>query len=93
MAEPPEPIASTDEPVAARDGRLLILAHGGSWDRRFQVSSLAASAASAGRAVDIALFFAALRSWVSGHWDALDPEPPLNAGRLQSLGMPPLDTA
>jgi peroxiredoxin family protein len=90
VAEPPEPVASTDRSVATRDGRLLILAHGGSWDRRFQISSLAASAASAGRAVDVALFFAALRSWVSGSWDALDPEPPLSAGRLQSLGMPPL---
>jgi peroxiredoxin family protein len=90
VAEPPEPIASTDQSVAARDGRLLILAHGGTWDRRFQISSLAASAASAGRAVDVALFFAALRSWVTGHWDALDPEPPLSVGRLQSLGMPPL---
>lgn len=90
MAEPPEPIASTDRSAAANDGRLLILAHGGTWDRRFQISSLAASAASAGRAVDVALFFAALRSWVGGHWDALDPEPPLSAGRLQTLGMPPL---
>jgi peroxiredoxin family protein len=90
VAEPPEPIAPNEKAVAARDGRLLILAHGGTWDRRFQISSLAASAASAGRAVDVALFFAALRSWVTGHWDALDPEPPLDAGRLLQLGMPPL---
>lgn len=76
----------------AGDGNLLILAHGGSWDRRFQISSLAASVAAAGRAVDIALFFAALRSWVSGEWDALDPEPPLEQGRLHALGMPPLST-
>jgi hypothetical protein len=27
---------------------LLILAHGGSWDMRFQITSLAASAAAAG---------------------------------------------
>ena len=78
MAERPDPAS------------LLILAHGGSWDRRFQISSLAASAASGGRAVDIALFFAALRSWVTGEWDVLDPEPPLDRARLQSLAMPPL---
>jgi peroxiredoxin family protein len=71
-------------------GNLLILAHGGSWDRRFQISSLAASEAAAGHAVDVALFFAALRSWVAGEWDALDPEPPLDAARLHALGMPPL---
>lgn len=74
----------------AGDGNLLILAHGGSWDRRFQISSLAASEAAAGRPVDIALFFAALRSWVAGAWDELDPEPPLDAARLHALGMPPL---
>jgi peroxiredoxin family protein len=76
----------------AGDGNLLILAHGGSWDRRFQLSSLAASEAATGRAVDVALFFAALRSWVGGSWDALDPEPPLDAARLQALGMPPLSS-
>jgi peroxiredoxin family protein len=69
---------------------LLILAHGGSWDRRFQVSSLAASEAAAGHTVDVALFFGALRAWVGGDWDALDPEPPLDARRLHALGMPPL---
>ena len=74
----------------APDGNLLILAHGGSWDRRFQISSLAASVAAAGHTVDVALFFAALRSWVAGDWDALDPEPPLDRARLGALGMPPL---
>jgi hypothetical protein len=44
----------------------------------------------AGHAVDVALFFSALRSWATGGWDALDPEPPLDAGRLHALGMPPL---
>jgi peroxiredoxin family protein len=74
----------------AGDGSLLILAHGGSWDRRFQISSLAASEVAAGRSVDIALFFGALRSWVRGEWDALDPEPPLERSRLVELGLPPL---
>jgi peroxiredoxin family protein len=69
---------------------LLILAHGGSWQMRFQISSLAASAAAAGERVDVALFFAALAAWVEGGWDALDPEPPLRAERLAALGMPPL---
>jgi len=69
---------------------LLILAHGGSWDMRFQISSLAASAAAAGERVDVALFFGALDAWARGRWDELDPQPPLSAERLESLAMPPL---
>ncbi len=69
---------------------LMILAHGGTWEMRFQVSSLAASAAAAGEQVAIALYFAALDSWVGGRWDALDPAPPVSAQRLQALAMPPL---
>jgi len=48
---------------------LLILAHGGSWDMRFQISALAASTAAAGERVDVALFFGALDAWVRGRWD------------------------
>jgi peroxiredoxin family protein len=69
---------------------LLILAHGGSWDMRFQISSLAASAAAAGERVDVALFFGALGAWVEGRWDDYDPAPPLTAERLESLALPPL---
>lgn len=69
---------------------LLILAHGGSWDRRFQVSSLAASAVAGGKTVDLALFFAALDAWVKGRWDALDPAPPLTAERLEAIDAPSL---
>ena len=69
---------------------LLILAHGGSWEMRFQVSSLAASVAAAGERVDVALFFAALDSWVTGRWDDLDPQPPLTPERLESFDLPPL---
>ena len=69
---------------------LLILAHGGSWEMRFQISSLAASAAAAGERVDVALFFAALDGWVRGRWNDLDPQPPLSAERLESFGLPPL---
>jgi peroxiredoxin family protein len=69
---------------------LLILAHGGSWDMRFQISSLAASAAAAGERVDVALFFGALDAWARGRWDELDPRPPLTAARLEVLAMPPL---
>jgi peroxiredoxin family protein len=71
---------------------LFILAHGGSWEMRFQTSSLAASAAAAGEQVEVALFFAALDAWVGGRWDALDPAPPLSAARLESLDMPPLSS-
>jgi peroxiredoxin family protein len=69
---------------------LLILAHGGTWDMRFQISSLAASVAAVGERVDIALFFGALDAWARGRWDELDPQPPVSAERLESLGMPPL---
>jgi len=69
---------------------LLILAHGGTWDMRFQISSLAASVAAAGERVDVALFFGALAAWVEGRWDDLDPQPPLSAERLEALDMPPL---
>jgi peroxiredoxin family protein len=69
---------------------LLILAHGGSWEMRFQISSLAASVAAAGDPVDVALFFDALRAWAGGRWDDLDPQPPLTADRLEALNMPPL---
>ena len=69
---------------------LLILAHGGSWDMRFQISSLAASAAAGGDRVDLALFFGALEAWANGRWDELDPQPPVTAERLERLDMPPL---
>jgi peroxiredoxin family protein len=69
---------------------LLILAHGGTWEMRFQISSLAASAAAAGERVDVALFFAALDAWARGRWDDLDPAPPLTAERLEAFAMPPL---
>jgi peroxiredoxin family protein len=59
---------------------------------RFQVSSLAASAAAAGESVEIALFFGALAAWVDGRWDDLDPAPPLDAGRLETLALPPLSS-
>ncbi len=69
---------------------LLILAHGGTWEMRFQISSLAASAAAGGDRVDVALFFAALDAWVRGCWDEIDPAPPLSAGRIESLSLPSL---
>jgi peroxiredoxin family protein len=69
---------------------LLILAHAGTWEMRYQISALAASAAAAGERVDVCLFFAALDSWGRGRWDELDPGPPLSAERLESLGLPPL---
>lgn len=57
---------------------------------RFQISSLAASAAAAGAQVDVALFFNALDRWARGEWDELDPEPPLTAEGLEPFDLPPL---
>lgn len=71
---------------------LLILAHADRWDGRFQISSLAASAASVGETVEIALFFGALDAWARGEWDRLDPAPPLTLERLEMANMPPLSS-
>lgn len=69
---------------------LLILAEGGSWERRFQVSSLAALSAASGRSVSLALFFGALDAWVTGEWQRPDPSPPLTRERIEAVGAPPL---
>jgi peroxiredoxin family protein len=71
---------------------LMILAHGSGWEMRYQVSSLAASAAAAGEEVEIALFFGALDRWVGGRWDDLDPAAPILPARLEALGLPPLSS-
>jgi predicted peroxiredoxin len=71
---------------------LLILAQGGTWQDRFQISSLAASAAAVGEQVEVALFFAALDAWAHDGWDRLDPQPPLTAERIDALHMPPLSS-
>jgi predicted peroxiredoxin len=71
---------------------LFILAHGGTWDLRFQISSLAASTAAAGETVEIALFFGALDAWTRGRWDDLDPAPPVTTERLEALDLPPLSS-
>jgi predicted peroxiredoxin len=71
---------------------LLILAHGGSWDRRFQATSLAASVAAAGGRAEVALFFAALDAWARDRWDELDPDPPLAAAAIQAAAFPPLSS-
>jgi predicted peroxiredoxin len=69
---------------------LLLLAHATTWDRRFQVSSLAASAAASGVRVNLALFFGALDAWVRGTWDTLDPAPPVDPSKLEALDPPRL---
>jgi predicted peroxiredoxin len=69
---------------------LLILAHGAGWEQRFQATSLAASAAAAGREVVLALFFGALERWVAGGWDHFDVAPPLSAEALSAAGAPAL---
>ena len=69
---------------------LLVLAHGGGWESRFQVTSLAASAAAAGQRVDVAFFFAALDAWVGERWDAPEPAATVSPERLAGLDLPPL---
>lgn len=72
--------------------RLLLLAHGATWDLRYQISALAASATALGDEVELALFFGALDAWVRGDWDRLDPAPPLTAAGIEAIAFPPLST-
>ena len=69
---------------------LLILAHGGTWEQRYQASALAASAVAAGQPVHLALFFAALAAWVEGRWDDPEPAEVVTAERLAAVDHPPL---
>lgn len=71
---------------------LVILARGGGWERRYEASALAASAAARGDRVDLVLLFGALDAWVRGDWDTLDPSPALDRERLASLDFPPLSS-
>ena len=87
-ARPPrEPAVPSDAPAP-----LLVLAQDDSWHSRFQVTSLAASAAAAGQPVAVAFFFAALAAWAGGRWDDAEPEPPVPVERLEALGLPPLSS-
>lgn len=71
---------------------LVILARGGGWERRYEASALAASAAARGDRVDLILLFGALDAWARGGWDALDPSPALDRERLASLDFPALSS-
>lgn len=72
--------------------RLLILLQGDSWDRRYQASALAASAAAAGDEVELVLLSGALAAWVKDEWNRLDPDPPLTAARIEEVAFAPLDS-
>ncbi len=71
---------------------LLILAHDAGYERRFNLSSLAASYVAGEKTVDLVLFFAALAAWVRGEWDDTEPAAVLPPGRAEELGFPPLST-
>jgi peroxiredoxin family protein len=78
--------------VSAEAPALLVLAHDDAWRSRFQVSSLAASAAATGQPVGVAFFFAALAAWVGGRWDLPEPGLPVPRDRLEALDLPPLSS-
>jgi predicted peroxiredoxin len=71
---------------------LLVLTHDGSWEGRFQVSSLAASTAATGEAVAIGLFFDALAAWVEERWDVEDPKSPRLRASRALAAYPPLSS-
>ena len=53
---------------------LLLLVHDGSWDRLYQATSAAATAASTGWRVDLVFYFGALRKLLDGRLDDFDFE-------------------
>lgn len=57
------------------EGRLLLLAHGGGYDRLHQLASCAAAATTQGQAVDIVFFFGALAALVEERFDEVRLEP------------------
>lgn len=71
---------------------LLILANGSSWESRYQITALAASAAIAGDRVKVALLNSSLGIWVRGEWDRVDPAPPIEVSRIEELGFPSLSS-
>lgn len=52
---------------------VVIFLHSGSWAARYQATTLALTAAAFGDPVHVALFFEALRAWVSGRFDEGTP--------------------
>jgi peroxiredoxin family protein len=80
------------------EGRLLLLAHGGGFDRLHQLSSCAAAATTQGTSVDIVFFFGALAALVEDRFDEvhLEPRDPeaeaaLSARVLEHQMRPPSD--
>lgn len=63
---------------------LLVLAHGGAWEDRYQAVTVAVTAASLGEPVVVALFFDPLRRFVEGRFDEGVP-PTAAAARVGSL--------
>lgn len=63
---------------------LVVFLHGGSWEARYQATTLAVTAAALGDPVTLALFFEPLRLWVAGRFDEGAP-PEAVAARVASL--------
>lgn len=76
--------------MAQAPSALLVLTHDGSWEGRFQVSSLAASTAATGADVVIGLFFDALACWVDDRWDEPSPKSARLEASQQLELLPPL---
>ncbi len=54
-------------------GTVLFLVHRGSWEDRYQATTLAVTAAALGERVIVALFFEPLRLWAQGRFDEGTP--------------------
>jgi peroxiredoxin family protein len=63
---------------------LVVFLHGGSWEARYQATTLAVTAAALGDSVTLALFFDPLRLWVAGRFDE-GPPPESAVARVASL--------
>ncbi|WP_242341012.1 MULTISPECIES: hypothetical protein [Anaeromyxobacter] len=63
---------------------LVLFVHRGTWQDRYQATTLAVTAAALGDAVTVALFFEPLRLWIGGRFDEGAP-PEAGPARVASL--------
>ncbi|WP_242346552.1 hypothetical protein [Anaeromyxobacter terrae] len=63
---------------------LVLFVHRGTWQDRYQATTLALTAAALGDAVTVALFFEPLRLWIEGRFDEGAP-PEAGPARVASL--------
>ena len=72
----------TDGKEVKKRRKFVIFAHSGTYDKLYQTTTIAVTAAAMGEEVYVVLFFEALRKFVNGRTDELDMSPEFpNQGR------------